>query len=335
MFKSTSFHKVLIPALVSDIPETTHNLEVILDAMNISQLSKTVKIVGDMKLYLLLLGLTSVGSMYSCPYGHCHRVDSDGNRTGKYRGSTWVLGVPRTIGSLLENHIKWATETDSNPSLLKHYFNCKYPPVIPGEESEEVINILSIPFLHTVLLGPFNSLWEAWRVVGGESLTQWMQQNRMKGLRGDKDFNGPTIKQIIHSESTLSDLEDKVDNSRLFVSTLRSLGKLHNLVRAKDLVPEFKSIILDFCDNWDQLLNEHPTLLSHTLKVHIIRDHLADRLEATGESLLKESDETTEQVHHRYRQFSERHQYGVNNLTSPAFFIKQAKALSHWNSQNM
>ena len=43
-----------------------------------------------------------------------------------------------------------------------------------------------------------------------------------------------------------------------------------------------------------------------------------ERLEKTGKTLAIESDELTENVHFRLYQFSERHQYDVKSLGSPA-----------------
>ena len=76
--------------------------------------------------------------------------------------------------------------------------------------------------------------------------------------------------------------------------------------------------------------------LSYTLKIHIIQDHLGDRLRKTGKTLLEEADEHTENVHHRLREFKERHNYGVavRNVGAPFQKIKQHNMLSHWNGLN-
>ena len=55
----------------------------------------------------------------------------------------------------------------------------------------------------------------------------------------------------------------------------------------------------EFAMAWQELHNKFG--LSNTLKIHIIRDHLVDRLSQTGETLLEESDEHTEQAHHRVK----------------------------------
>ena len=85
----------------------------------------------------------------------------------------------------------------------------------------------------------------------------------------------------------------------------------------KELDPNFELRIFNFCINWDLMEEKHG--LSYTLKIHIIQDHLADRLRKTGQTLQQESDEHSEQVHHRLKEFKERHQYGVSlrNIGTP------------------
>ena len=46
-----------------------------------------------------------------------------------------------------------------------------------------------------------------------------MKRNRIKGSGCGGDFNGPTIKQIIHSEKKLNDLLVYVAGSESFVKT--------------------------------------------------------------------------------------------------------------------
>ena len=62
--------------------------------------------------------------------------------------------------------------------------------------------------------------------------------------------------------------------------------------------------------------------LSYTLKIHVIQDHLADRLSKTGMTLKRESDEINEQVHHR--------KMGVN-----CHKAGQQNIICHWNSLNL
>ena len=77
--------------------------------------------------------------------------------------------------------------------------------------------------------------------------------------------------------------------------------------------------------------------LSYTLKIHMIQDHLADMLRDSGETLRDTSDEHTENVHHRLREFKETHQYGVSmrKLGDQCQQSRQQNLISHWNSLNI
>ena len=55
----------------------------------------------------------------------------------------------------------------------------------------------------------------------------------------------------------------------------------------------------------------------------------------TKAAVVINSDEHTENVYFRLRQFSERHQYDVKQLGSPAQMKKQHKMITHWNSNNI
>ena len=105
-------------------------------------------------------------------------------------------------------------------------------------------------------------------------------------------INGPTVKEIIHNNDTLTDLETSIKGSKPFVKTLRSLANLHNLVRDRNLRADFRAVINDFMSDWQIL----------------------------GGWL---------------RRFSERHNYTVKKINSPAQKKKQHQMIVHWNSNNL
>ena len=71
--------------------------------------------------------------------------------------------------------------------------------------------------------------------------------------------------------------------------------------------------------------------------IHIIEDHLAEKLEETQETLLKETDELIKQAHSRVKTFFQRHQYQcvLRNVGSPQQGKKQHKEIVHLNSLNI
>ena len=97
----------------------------------------------------------------------------------------------------------WYSDDTRKKELIKLYFNIENPPIIPGDGYKEVLDILSIPYLHTVLLGPFNTLSTTFLKIFGELVQFWVNKQRMRGSGLGGDFNGPTIKRIIHNETLL------------------------------------------------------------------------------------------------------------------------------------
>ena len=153
--KPTGFPRILVPAKVREIPESTHNLRVIFDEIKINELSRKYKMIGDLKVYNMLMGMQSSGSLHPCPYGLCYKVDQHGHKTNQK--GPWVKGDDRTLEGNAEEAQAFA-ETTKNRALMQYFFNCEFRPVICVERSTKVLDILTIPVLHTVLLGPFNTL---------------------------------------------------------------------------------------------------------------------------------------------------------------------------------
>ena len=88
----------------------------------------------------------------------------------------------------------------------------------------------------------------------------------------------------------------------------------------------------NFENTWDILRDSFN--LSESLKIHIIKDHLYDTFELSGESLLKASDEMTEATHSRLRIHDERHGYTIIDKGSEAHCRKQHKSTVSFNSRN-
>ena len=85
--------------------------------------------------------------------------------------------------------------------------------------------------------------------------------------------------------------------------------------------------------HWDNLHFLYD--LSYTNKINIIQDHLADKLRNRGQTLLKESDEHVEQVHHYLREHEDRHSYKVRKIGSPSQGQKQHEMIVNWNSKTI
>ena len=66
--KDTSTKRAIILAYVDDIPENHSNLSIILNKLQVHMMSYHHSIVGDLKLYNIILGLMECGSRHGCPF---------------------------------------------------------------------------------------------------------------------------------------------------------------------------------------------------------------------------------------------------------------------------
>ena len=331
--KPTGFPRLLIPAKVRDIPESTHNLRVIFDEIKINEVSRKYKMVGDLKVYNMLLGMQSSGSLHPCPYGLCFKVDQHGKKTNQK--GPWTKGDDRTLEGNADEAKAFA-ETSQNRAFLQYFYNCEFQPVIFAQNSTKVLDFLTIPVLHTVLLGPFNSLWNTLKDHFPTEAEAYSVHFGMKGAGKGGDFNGNTVKDIIHDEMKLADLEGILpENAKIFVDCLKGIAQVHKLVTSPILDPDFESIISNFIIKWKVL--EDLFGIGCTLKIHIIGTHLLDVLRETGQTLHDESDEPVEQAHFRVKAFENLHGYHTSDrkMTTQNAGRRQQRMMEHLNSHHL
>ena len=113
-------------------------------------------IVGDLKLYNIILGLMECGSRHGCPF--CKgKKGPDGK---------WVKGENRTLESIANDHTLWELESGEK-NELKQYFNAIREPILKAPNAKLLENNYSetktllltpIPPLHVIRLGPVNKI---------------------------------------------------------------------------------------------------------------------------------------------------------------------------------
>ena len=331
--KPTGFTKLQLAAKVKDIPESTHNLKLIFDEIRINQVSRKFKMIGDLKIYNMLLGMQSSGSIHPCPWGLCYKVDHMGQKTNQ-KGS-WIKGADRTLEGNAEEARAFA-ETTNNRELLQYFFNCEFEPVIAGQNSTRVLDVFTIPVLHSVLLGPFNTLWNTLFEHFPSEAEAFATYFGMKSADKGGDFNGKTVKDIIHDEEKLIHLEESLPpNASIFAECLRGIANVHNVVVSETLDPAFETIISDFVANWKIL--EEQFDIGCTLKIHIIRTHMLDAIKETGKTFHDETDEVVEMAHYRVYDFEKTHGYlvSVRKMQTEIAAVKQRLLLEHLNSVHL
>ena len=117
-----------------------------------------------------MCGLFGCNSVFSCIYGECSK-QKDGVPCGNMKGARWVKGPNRTINTCLAHHTEWMSETGGDPSKLKFYASCQYPPIPIYHSSKNNVPILllyPIAPLH-LLLGVGNDALKCMGVIWSET----------------------------------------------------------------------------------------------------------------------------------------------------------------------
>ena len=83
-YKPTGKNRVLILGKVDGVPENRHNVELLLNSLNLPELEQDFQVVWDLKLIAIIIGIQTCLAMYGCPFGDCYKVDIEtGTQTNK------------------------------------------------------------------------------------------------------------------------------------------------------------------------------------------------------------------------------------------------------------
>ena len=143
----------IILAAVADVPETYHNMSVLLELTKLAEVDFILSC--DLKLINIFLGLQTFSAKFPCPYGECTVCQQTG---------TWIKGKVRTFQNISENKRNWLERTNGkrdkkSRDKLKEYKNCENDPLVSTDDpSTPIIVKVPPPPLHTILLGPVNHI---------------------------------------------------------------------------------------------------------------------------------------------------------------------------------
>ena len=156
---NTGVNRLLPLAVVENCPERHHNLRQILNHMKLQEV-KGLFIVGDLKIYNVMLGLSAHGGKYSCSF--C------------LGPASIYSGVHRTFGHLKDYYISYQ-KAGSNPKLMSQHYNTINECLIAGSREERVLDKVILPELH-MMIGNVNHLLHLIRELW-PGLMDWFMEN--------------------------------------------------------------------------------------------------------------------------------------------------------------
>ena len=325
--KDTSTKRAIILAYVDNIPETHFNLSKILNNLKVHMVKYHHTIVGDLKLYNIILGLMECGSRHGC-YICKGKKGPDG---------IWVAGEYRSIENILSDHTLWQSESGLKKDM-KNYFNAIREPIVKASNAKLLENdhsetktllLTPIPPLHVIRLGPVNKIWKG--------LSQKTSMDDIESLLGlvrkdmqKKEFQGPQCVKILNNLDLLrlylpEDLHSYVD-------ALESIKIIYKIATAKEVDPDHRNIIEKFEEQWKVLMDEHGETMP--LKVHIIVHHLSDYFDEAGKTLRTTSDQFVEAAHHKVKHFIDSHP-NYNHVDKSTYGQAALAGVTHFNSNNL
>jgi hypothetical protein len=205
-YKPTGQKRVLTVAKVDGVPETRHNMEIILTSLNLPDLGQDFQMVCDLKLCNIILGIQSCTALHGCPFCDGNKFDDVTEKPTNGRGRWGGEMKLRTSNSITANQSEWVRKTNSDRKQLKHYNSCEFKP-IPLRKyigDQEVIFQFPPDPLHVNLPGPVNDALEKMENIFPQEMQVFYKRHCLNksGQGPGGQFNGPSIKDIIKKKTT-------------------------------------------------------------------------------------------------------------------------------------
>ena len=247
--KDASTKRAIIIAFVDDIPENYRNLSIIHNKLKIHLIPHHYKIVSDLKLYNIILGLMECGSRHGCYI--CKGL--------KNAAGVWEKGELRHLEDLIATVTLWEEESGLREKL-KEYNNVQHVPLLQTPTAKLLDNDYSDtltltltppPPLHVIKLGPVNHLWN-----GLSKHHDMAHIEKLLGLtKSDKQkkaFQGPECDKILRNLDFLQACLPK--ELHTFVEALRQVGIVYQISTARSVVSNHREIIQNFKHTWITLM---------------------------------------------------------------------------------
>ena len=279
--KEGGVKKLLIIGIAEAILETYENVKTILELLHLEKID--FFIATDYKLCNMLLGLSSHGAAFRCPFCKVRYTDFHNPNRCASEGHLRTIGDIRHWATKFKEHYEW--NYPENPSEGKKdamdFYNCIHMPLVDFPDSTLIWDITPLAELH-LRLGLINSLAE-------ELNNRWSKQSRIKNpfwtfcdensikkitYRG-KALEGPgTLKLLSKLDILDASVPERFKN---FVTAFRAFGTLYISCFRMELDANWETHLEDFKKAFKDL-----KFYPGSTKIHIIFDHLSQFVKRKG-----------------------------------------------------
>ena len=315
--KFTGVNKMIVLALVRDIPETYENIKLIFKKANLNDIK--FKLACDLKILNVILGLSSHGGKHSCMY--CD-------------GIQLTLGELRTIQSLKSCHEAFKN-TGSDKKKMKEFGNVINECLLEEDDDTKVLEMVPISELHHLM-----------KVV--TTLSDVLKQNKdieefLKSLSihwhgyNGGGLDGKNSSRLLNKLDVIYQfvMEHAPDHSPV-LETLMAFKEVVDSCFGMNLDPNYPATIQNFNDKFYELnelmVSKDKNTISLGWKGHNLRFHLVDQLNIFKYPLGIFSEQTSEAAHKSMKKTLSRY---VQNEVKVTHGKSLMKAVSTYSSMRM
>ena len=273
-FKDSGVKKLFILGIVEDKCEMYENLREILQNLHF-KLSKEFCLAGDLKVCNIVAGLQSHSSKYPCTW--CYA-------TAPYAKKAKL----RTLGQIQDYYESYVNDGRKN---AKKYFNCVHEPLINGERSDEMLDLIPPPSLH-LMLGVVNTLLDKLHEKWNQAYTWAANQGIVKKNYHGGQMEGNACRKLLKKAHILQ------------TALPRRLAKFAHAMSHFDQVVNacFKSELKsDFLIKIERFRKSYMKLgINVTPKVHAVFEHVGEFCKRRKMGLARYAEQASESVHYDF-----------------------------------
>jgi len=285
--------KIIIVAIAPDVVETYSNVQFILSLLMIDEIDFRYVCAVDLKMANILCGIQSHSCTCPCVYCGCPKSEfSDQQKSKSYAMRT--IGEVKELSREFENKRRQYNKKAS----AKDFKSCVNRPIIHGEDTTMMIQLIPPPELH-LLLRVVNKIFKELQKSYPRYAENWLQK---MGLQQPKlhggEFTGNMCRRLLKNTKLLAELaNDSSVESEIakFVSVFSDFSKVVEATFGRILQPDFESHVRCFQESYSKLR------ITVTTAVHIVCVHLPQFCKLEHSSLSKFSEQASESVHHDFK----------------------------------
>ncbi|PAA83701.1 hypothetical protein BOX15_Mlig016295g3 [Macrostomum lignano] len=305
-FMDSGVKKILILALVEDVKECYQNVSVLMSTIDISSINFTLAC--DFKLANIISGIQSHSSSHPCLY--CEG-----------RPPWEVPAQRRTLGSIRHLASEFQAAGGHQP-LAKNFANCVQPPLLPGSDSAELLDVVPPPELH-MMLGIVNRLLDALNASwGGNKAYEWAYEAGIcRQQYHGGCLEGPACKKLLLKASELWSVLPP--HLKLYATALQDFNAVREACFGQSLAADYSLYIARFQTTCRYLE------LSVTPKMHALFDHVPAFCGKYGKGLGSFSEQAVESAHSDFEATWQRYKRPLNH---PQYSTCLLQSIINYNS---